>query len=108
MTVQVTTLGGAAAWPNPGQGCSSYLVRAGDTLVLLDCGPDTLHVLRAQIDLARLSGIVISHFHADHTIDLVPLRYALVYGPMDVQEKIPLWLPPGGDDFLARVGIAFG
>lgn len=100
MTTSVTSLGGAAAWPNPGQGCSAYLVRDGDTTVLLDCGPDTLHVLRSQTDFTSLTGIVISHFHADHTLDLVPFRYGLVHGPFAVSRRIPLWLPPGGHDFL--------
>jgi ribonuclease BN (tRNA processing enzyme) len=108
MSVRLTALGGAAAWPNQGQGCSAYLVRAGDTSVLLDCGPDTLHVLRSETDFTNLSGIVISHFHADHILDLVPFRYGLLYGRFDVERPIPLWLPPGGHDFLAGVARALG
>lgn len=108
MSVRVTVLGGAAAWPNPDQGCSSYLVKAGNSSILLDCGPDTLHVLRSQTDFTSLTGIVISHFHADHTLDLVPFRYGLVYGPFSVEHRIPLWLPPGGHDFLNGLARALG
>lgn len=108
MSTSVTSLGGAAAWPNPDQGCSAYLVRAGNSRVLLDCGPDTLHVLRGQTDFTSLNGVVISHFHADHTLDLVPFRYGLVYGPFSINHRIPLWLPPGGHDFLNGLARALG
>ena len=31
-------------------------------------------------DYDRLDAVVISHMHADHFLDLIPLRYALKYG----------------------------
>lgn len=95
MTLRVTVLGGAAAWPNPGQGCSSYLVDAGETAILLDCGPDTLATLRARIDYHRLDAVVLSHWHSDHVLDMVPYRYGLVYGPGTSERRIPLWVPTG-------------
>ncbi|HEX7104031.1 MAG TPA: hypothetical protein VF201_15410, partial [Nitrolancea sp.] len=38
----VIVLGGASAAPNPGQGCSGYLVQLGETRIVLDLGPGTL------------------------------------------------------------------
>jgi ribonuclease BN (tRNA processing enzyme) len=107
MTLQLTVLGGSAAWPNPGQGCSSYLVSHGATQVLIDCGPDTLHELRRQVDYTTLTTVVISHCHADHILDLVPYRYGLIYGPTRPRRRIPLWLPPGGRDRMDMLGDAF-
>jgi ribonuclease BN (tRNA processing enzyme) len=107
MALFVTVLGGSAAWPNPGQGCSAYLVGDGTTTILLDCGPDTLLELRKHVDFTALDAIVISHCHADHILDLVPYRYGLIYGPADLARKIPIWLPPGGLARIEKLGRAF-
>lgn len=104
--MKLTVLGGAAACPNPGQGCSAYLVDSGTVRILLDCGPDTLSVLRQHVDYHRLDAVVISHLHADHTLDLVPFRYGLKYGPGRTGAPIPLWLPPDGRAFLERLAGA--
>jgi ribonuclease BN (tRNA processing enzyme) len=108
MSLRLTVLGGSAAWPNPGQGCSSYLVRAGSANILLDCGPDTLLELRRHVALDSLDAIVISHCHADHILDLVTLRYALVYGAEKPATPVPLWLPPDGASILRELGDVLG
>lgn len=100
MSINLTCLGGAAAWPNPGQGCSSFLVRSGETTILLDAGPNILLELRKHVDFHALDAIVISHCHSDHILDLIPYRYGLVYGPTKLAKRIPLWLPPGGTAIL--------
>jgi ribonuclease BN (tRNA processing enzyme) len=105
--VSLTVLGGSAAWPNPGQGCSAYLVQDGATSILLDCGPNTLLELRKHVDYTRLDAIVISHCHSDHILDLVPYRYGLLYGPDRPTSRIPVWLPPGGYERMEMLGNAF-
>lgn len=107
MMLTLTVLGGSAAWPNPGQGCSAYLVGDGETSVLLDCGPNTLLELRKHVDYASLDAIVISHCHSDHILDLVPYRYGLIYGPGGAGRRIPVWLPPGGRERMEMLGNAF-
>lgn len=107
MALTLTVLGGSAAWPNPGQGCSAYLVQNGTTSVLLDCGPNTLLELRKHVDYSSLDAIVISHCHSDHILDLVPYRYGLVYGPRENNHAIPVWLPPNGHARLNLLGDAF-
>lgn len=94
MTMRLTVLGGAAAWPNPGQGCSSYLIEANDTTLVLDCGPDTLSTLRARVDYHDVDALIVSHWHSDHVLDLVPYRYGLVYGPGVAGNPVALWVPP--------------
>ena len=108
MSLRLTCLGGAAAWPNPGQGCSAFLVSVGDTNVLLDAGPSTLLELRKHIPFSTIDAIVISHCHSDHILDLVPYRYGLVYGREKADRQIPLWLPPGGRDVLQALATALG
>jgi ribonuclease BN (tRNA processing enzyme) len=105
--MRVTVLGGAAAGGNTGQGCSGYLVETGRTKLVLDLGPGTLPELRKHVDYRTLKGIVISHLHLDHVLDLLALRYLLAYNPVSPPAPIPLWLPPGGRDFLRRAAAAF-
>ncbi len=54
-----------------------------------------------------LDGIIISHMHADHFLDIIPLRYALKYGHRSNDRKLPLYLPPGGGTMLRRLCSAF-
>ncbi len=106
MSIELTCLGGAAAWPNPGQGCSSFLVRSDQTTILVDAGPNTLLELRKHVDFHALDAIVISHCHSDHILDLIPYRYGLVYGPDQSAQRIPVWLPPGGMTVLHNLAGA--
>ncbi len=82
--------------PRPGGAASSYLVRSHDAAVLLDVGGGSFSKLQLAIDYTRLDAIVVSHMHADHFFDLVPFRYALKYGHLSTDRRLPLWLPPGG------------
>jgi len=76
------------------------LLRAGDAAVLLDIGTGAFSKLQLAIDYSRVDAVVISHMHADHFFDLVPLRYALKYGLQRRRDLMPLWLPPGGRESL--------
>ena len=105
--MKLTVLGGAAACPNPGQGSSSYLLEIAGQRWLIDCGPDTISQLRRHAELDTIDAILISHVHSDHTLDLLPFRYGLRYMPGLERRRIPLWLPPGGIDFLDRVANAY-
>ena len=105
--MRLTTLGGSAAGVNAGQGCSGYLVEVGATRLVLDLGPGTLPELRQHTDFRTLDGIVISHLHLDHVLDLLALRFALAYNPCPPAGPVPLWMPPGGGEFLDRAADAF-
>jgi len=82
--------------PRPGSACSCYLLAAGDTAILLDLGSGALGKLQLATSYADVDAIVVSHMHADHFFDLVPLRYGLKYGAKPAAERMPLWLPSGG------------
>ena len=105
--MNLTVLGGSAAGPNAGQGCSGYYVEAGGTRLVLDLGPGTLPELRRHADFRTLDAVVISHLHLDHTLDVGALRFALAYNPERPPAPVPLWLPPGGHAFLDRFAATF-
>jgi ribonuclease BN (tRNA processing enzyme) len=51
----------------------------------------------------QLRGVAISHLHPDHFFDLVPLYYVLRFGE-PLAQRVPLFVRPGGREFLARFG----
>jgi ribonuclease BN (tRNA processing enzyme) len=72
-----------------------------------DLGTGALANLRRYRESETLDAVVISHMHADHFIDVIPMRYELKYGPRTNDRKIPLYLPPGGEAMLRRLVDAF-
>jgi len=101
----LTVLGSSASAPEAGDACSGYLVRQGETRLLLDCGSGVLGELRKHASYADLTAIIITHFHPDHYLDLIPMRYGMRYGLEDPVSP-RLLVPPGGIDYLAGVGNA--
>ncbi|MBV8600695.1 MAG: MBL fold metallo-hydrolase [Candidatus Eremiobacteraeota bacterium] len=63
--------------------------------------------MREHLDYDLIDHIVISHMHADHFFDVIPLRYALLYGPRKRETKVKLWLPPGGETQLRELCASF-
>jgi ribonuclease BN (tRNA processing enzyme) len=104
--MELTILGGSAAGPNPGQGCSGYLLESGTTRVVIDLGPGTFPELRRHVDYRVLDGIVLSHGHLDHFLDILSLRNSLAYNPVIADRRLPLWLPPGGPELFDRLAQA--
>lgn len=75
---------------------------------MFDLGTGALANLRRHVDYDRLGSVVISHMHADHFIDLIPLRYALRYGARRRRaSKVRVFLPPGGLTTLRALVSAF-
>jgi ribonuclease BN (tRNA processing enzyme) len=105
--MRVTFLGGSAAGANTGMPCTGLLVRTATTTALLDLGPGVFPELRRHVDFRELDGIVISHLHLDHTLDLGTMRYALAYNPRPGHRRIPLWMPPDGRAFLERYAAVY-
>jgi ribonuclease BN (tRNA processing enzyme) len=104
--MRLTVLGSGVAWANPGGACSGYLVTAGGVSAMIECGPGTFGRLRGVCDPARLDAVIISHLHADHFLDLVPFRYGAKYGGLTGGRRLPVLVPPGGVETLARLGDA--
>ena len=104
--LRLKVLGAGPAWPNPGGACSGYLVSSGEDHVLLESGFGIVGRLREALPLDQLRAVVISHLHADHFMDLVPLRYGLKYGRLRSDPRLPLYAPPGATEFFARLGKA--
>lgn len=98
--MRVTVLGNPDRYLAPLAGGSGYLLDAGGARILLDCGPGVREALKA-VDPMTLDAIVLSHFHYDHCLDLVPLV-------KEVQKGTPIFAPSGARGNLAALARAFG
>jgi len=118
--LRITVLGKSPSWQDAGGACSGYLIETGETNVLLDCGNGVFGKLRERIDYTELEGVIISHLHADHFLDLVPYSYALIYAPRQQPVPVHTWegtdeparprlvAPPGATETFRRVVGAWG
>ncbi len=78
--MDLTVLGAGPAYSDrPGALGSSYLLQASGGSIVLDFGQGVFPSLAAAIEPSSVDGVVISHLHPDHCIDLVPLRHYLCY-----------------------------
>jgi ribonuclease BN (tRNA processing enzyme) len=108
MALRFEVLGFAGAAPLQGA-CSSYLVAGERGAVLLDCGPGTLERLWRRELLRALDAVVISHMHADHVLDLVPLSGEVTQRLRDGRPPLALHVPAGdGPRTLAALDAVFG
>ncbi|MEX2548426.1 MAG: MBL fold metallo-hydrolase [Chloroflexota bacterium] len=78
--MKLTVVGSAPAYTSrPGHASSCYLVEHGSTAIVLDFGQGAFSELWRYLSPAEVSAIVISHMHADHNVDLIPLRHWVRY-----------------------------
>lgn len=70
--MQLTVIGSGDAFSAGGRLQTSFLIRAGERTILLDCGATILTGLaREEINPNEIDTIVISHLHGDHFAGLV-------------------------------------
>ncbi|MEO9171260.1 MAG: MBL fold metallo-hydrolase [Candidatus Baltobacteraceae bacterium] len=105
-SMRVRVVGSSASVPRPGRACSCVMIRSREANVLFDLGSGALSKLRETIDYPEIDAVVITHMHADHFLDLIPLRYGLRYGPLLRDDRMSLWLPPGGEAVLRALTAA--
>jgi ribonuclease BN (tRNA processing enzyme) len=89
----VTVLGSAAMFATKERACSGYLLEVAGKRLWMDAGGGSWRNLQNSIDLADIDGVVLSHRHPDHTIDLFQCFHARRYGNPEPMEVIPLWAP---------------
>jgi ribonuclease BN (tRNA processing enzyme) len=94
VSLSVTVLGCSGVYQTRDSAASGYLVEVDGERWLLDAGGGTWRNLLLHTDYRDLRGVVLSHRHPDHTIDIWQLYHALRYGDVDAPApSIPLWAP---------------
>jgi ribonuclease BN (tRNA processing enzyme) len=105
--LRITVAGSSCSVPRIDRACSAYLIEDGDFAFSLDFGTGAFANIRRYVDYDKLDAVVISHMHADHFLDLIPLRYAIRYGSKRRKDRLPLWMPPGGTAMLRAMTDVF-
>lgn len=91
----LTVLGSGTCVPVLARSSCAVLVRAGGRRLLLDCGPCTMRrLLETGTTIFDLDYIFLSHFHPDHSAEIVPLIFATKY-PDGNRRQRPLTIVAG-------------
>jgi ribonuclease BN (tRNA processing enzyme) len=93
MSLVVTVLGTSARFQTLERACSSYLVEIDGEHFWLDAGGGTWLNLQRSIRYQDIDGVLLTHAHPDHTIDVFQAYHARQYGQTDPLPPIPLWAP---------------
>ena len=93
--ISVTILGSGTCVPSLRRSSCSILTKIRDKFLLFDSGAGTMHkLLENGVAIFDVSFVFYSHFHPDHTGELVPFLFANKY-PDGSRRKIPLTLMAG-------------
>ena len=78
MTSRVTILGSGTCVPSLTRNPCSFLMQIGNENLLFDCGSGVMRrLLEIGVPVFQVSHLFISHFHPDHTGELVSILFAL-------------------------------
>ena len=105
--LRITVVGSSCSIPRPGRACSSYLIESAGAAIVADLGSGAFANLRRYVEIDGVDAVIVSHMHADHFLDVVPMRYALKYGTRATDRKTSLYLPPGGARMLHELVNTF-
>ena len=108
--ITVTILGSGTCVPSLKRSSCSVMMETGTTKLLFDSGPGTMRrLLEADTTIFDIGYLFYSHFHPDHTAELVPFLFATKYPDLD-QRKIPLTVIAGAgfSDFYGKLTAAYG
>ena len=79
--MEVTIVGSGTVVPRIARRQSCVVVRVGDETLVFDLGSGAIRgMLHAGLDPFAVNCIFFTHFHPDHTVDIVPLLFAMNYG----------------------------
>lgn len=107
---RVTILGSGTCVPSLKRSSCSVLIETGKSRLLMDAGPGTMRrLLAAGCSIFDLTHIFFSHFHPDHTSELVPLLFATKY-PDETQRKDQLRILASEffEDFFNKITKVYG
>jgi ribonuclease BN (tRNA processing enzyme) len=97
--LKITVVGSGTVVPRLERRQSCVVVRAGGQMLVFDIGSGALRgMLRSGLDPLSVERIFFTHFHPDHTVDVVPLLFAINYGAHE-KRTLPLYVT-GPEPFL--------
>ncbi|GAA2783394.1 ribonuclease Z [Mycolicibacterium pallens] len=93
--IDITLLGTGSPMIDPNRAGPSTLVKAGDSVFLVDCGRGVLmRAAAAGVGAANITALLLTHLHSDHITDLsdvITTRWVTTFVPT----PLPIIRPPG-------------
>lgn len=108
--MEITVVGTGTAAPRLSRRQSCVVVNAGGETLIFDLGSGAVRgMVRADLDPLAADRIFFTHFHPDHTVDIVPLMFAIKYGA-DEERTDPLHLlgPEPFEEFFGSITNVWG
>ena len=108
--MDVTVVGSGTVVPRLARRQSCVAVEAGGEMLVFDLGSGAVRgMLHAGIDPFTVDRVFFTHFHPDHTVDVVPLLFSIKYGAEVVRMR-PLSIsgPEPFEGFWESVTSAWG
>jgi ribonuclease BN (tRNA processing enzyme) len=108
--MKLIILGSGTGNPSNDRASPALVLYTGSEITLLDIGPGTLRQLaRIGITHERINRIFITHFHPDHTGDLVHFLFA-TKDPLTIETREPFLIagPRGLETFIRGLQTAYG
>jgi ribonuclease BN (tRNA processing enzyme) len=108
-SVEVCVIGSGTGIPNRHRRPPALVLRIGSYHLLFDCGAGTTWALaEVGLDFRDLDWIWLSHFHPDHTGDLVPLLFAARSPYYGRKKPLVIGGPSGLKKFYRRLREVYG
>ena len=108
--ITLTILGSGTCVPSLERSSCSIMLEVAGTKLLFDSGPGTMHrLLRTNTTIFDVDYIFYSHFHPDHSAELVPFLFATKY-PDSSRRQTTLTIVAGSgfEDFYAGLKTVYG
>jgi ribonuclease Z len=100
--MEITFLGTSCAVPTKDRGHSTFYLDYKGEGILFDCGENSQRQLKiAGIKPAKITKVLISHWHGDHVFGLPGLIYTLGMG--EYNKTLKIYGPPGTKKYLATM-----
>jgi ribonuclease BN (tRNA processing enzyme) len=108
--MKVTILGSGTSVPLAERASPSLAMFIEDQFLLMDIGPGTVRQLAAAgLNYEDIDYICISHFHPDHTADLIHFFFATRYPPiLEKRKPFTIIAPKGFNRFLELLRKPYG
>ena len=108
--MKLIIVGSGTSVPHPQRASPSIALFIDDQFLLLDIGPGTLRQLAiAGLSFEDIDYVCISHFHPDHTADLIHFFFATRYPPvLSTRKPFSIIAPEGFSKFLTLLKKPYG
>lgn len=108
--MKITVVGSGTVVPRVSRRQSCVVGRTAEETIFFDLGSGAVRgMLHAEVDPFAVDRIFFTHFHPDHTVDVVPLLFAIKYGAEEERERpLTLYGPEPFEDFFGGITDVWG